>query len=345
MFKDTEAILYDKEPNGVVICRLCAHQCRITSGKRGLCGVRENREGTLFSLVYGRLVAQSVDCIEKKPLYHFLPGSSSYSIATAGCNMSCSHCQNYQISREAQFFTPIPGRMTSTDDVVTSAIDSGCLSISYTYTEPTIFMEFAMDCAARGKEKGLGNVFVTNGFMTEKAVELAAGALDAANIDLKASTDEHYRSICGARLTPVLETIRGFFEKGVWIEVTTLVIPGFNDDPRSFDFIASFIASLDPAIPWHISRFFPAYKMQDLPPTPVQSLERAKKAGEDAGLKYVYLGNVPVKKDETLCPKCGKVLLKRSGYTLLANGITGEGRCEHCGAPFDGVVAVSKRKS
>jgi pyruvate formate lyase activating enzyme len=333
-----EAILYQKKADAFVQCVLCAHRCTIGQGKRGICGVRENRGGTLYSLVYGRLVAGNVDHIEKKPLYHFQPGSMSYSIATAGCNMSCSHCQNYQISREAVKVTPIPGTDTSPEDVVASALSTGCRSISYTYTEPTISIEFARDCALLGREKGLSNVFVTNGFMTNESVDLASKLLDAANVDLKGATDDHYRTICGARLQPVLDTIGNLHANGVWIEVTTLLIPGLNDDIRSLQFIASFISSLDPSIPWHVSRFFPTYRMLDRPATPVETLEKAEKIGRKAGLKYVYQGNISQVKDVTVCPHCGSALIERSGYNVRANRITEDGKCSKCGVRFDGRV-------
>jgi len=333
-----EAVLYKKEPQRVVSCRLCAHECRVAPGKKGLCQVRENRGGTLFSLVYGRLVAQHVDPIEKKPLYHFQPGSLSYSIATAGCNMSCSHCQNFQISQEAPALTPIPGKMTSPEDVLRSAVNAGCRSISYTYTEPTIFMEFAIECGTRAKEQGLANVFVTNGYMSKAAADLSSGFLDAANIDLKGASDEHYRKVCGARLQPVLDTIKTLFANGVWIEITTLVIPGLNDDRGSLEFIASFIASVDPAIPWHVSGFYPTYRMLDRPPTPVQTLKTAEEIGREAGLRYVYIGNVPSKGDITHCPQCGEAVIERAGYALKAIRITEDGRCGKCGTGFDGVM-------
>jgi len=337
-----EAILYEKKPGGDVVCRLCPHLCRIAEGKRGLCGVRENRAGTLLTLVYGRLIARHVDPIEKKPLYHFLPGSLSYSVATAGCNLSCRYCQNYQISMEARSLSSIPGQISTPEEVAGSAKAAGCLSIAYTYTEPTIFMEFALDCAARAKEAGLANIFVTNGFMTREAAVMASEAIDAANIDIKAATDEGYRAVCGGRLQPVLDAVRRFYEKGVWIEITTLIIPGFNDDRGSLEFIASFVASVDPAIPWHLSRFFPSFKMSDRPPTPVQTLEMAERVGKEAGLNYVYVGNVSREEDQTLCPRCGEALLERSGFFLRANRVTDEGKCPGCGANFDGVSRNQK---
>jgi pyruvate formate lyase activating enzyme len=340
-----EGILYDRYPDLSTKCRLCAHYCTIKAGKRGVCRVRENRDGTLFSLVYGKLVARSADPIEKKPLYHFQPGTLSYSIATAGCNMACSHCQNYQISLQAPRTDPIPGYDSTPEDVVNEAIRAGCSSISYTYTEPTIFMEFARDCAVHAAKEGLSNVFVTNGYMSEESVVLAGDFLDAANVDLKGASEEHYRKVCGAGLQPVLDTIRTLHKAGVWIEVTTLVIPGYNDDSASLEFMASFIASVDPGIPWHLSRFFPTYKLQDAPPTPVETLEKAGRIGEEAGLKYVYLGNVPGKSDETNCFNCGSVLIRRAGFGVKELNVTREGKCKNCGGVFEGVMKNSGRRA
>lgn len=324
--------------DNAVRCNLCAHRCRITDGKRGVCQVRENRGGILYSLVYGKLVAANVDPIEKKPLYHFQPGSLSYSIATAGCNMSCTHCQNHQISLQAPLMDPIPGTPTDPESVVLGALRSSCSSISYTYTEPTVFMEYAKDCAELARERGISNVFVTNGFMTGESARSAGKFLDAANVDLKGATEEHYKTICGASLGPVLETIRILHGMGVWIEVTTLVIPGLNDRRGDLEFIAGFIASVDKKIPWHISRFHPVYKMTDRPPTPLESLQLAKKIGKEAGLKYVYLGNVSLGDDMTRCSGCGETLIVRRGFAVAEKMITREGNCPGCKAPFDGVV-------
>lgn len=331
-----EGLLYDKLPDSGTKCNLCAHYCTIRDGKRGICRVRENRDGTLYSLVYGKLVARNVDPIEKKPFYHFEPGTLSYSIATAGCNMSCSHCQNYQISIEAARSDPIPGLDSTPEDVVSDAVRTGCSSISYTYTEPTIFMEFARDCALQASRAGLTNNFVTNGYMSEESAALAGEFLDAANVDLKAATEEHYREICGASLQPVLDTIRTLREAGVWVEVTTLVIPGHNDDEESLQFIASFIASVDPVIPWHLSRFFPTFRLRDAPPTSVDVLEKAGRIGEAAGLKHVYFGNVPGMGDETRCSGCSSVLIQRSGFQVNSLNVTDDGKCKKCGAEFEG---------
>ena len=339
-----EGILYDKNPDSSTRCRLCAHYCTIKVGKKGVCRVRENRDGTLYSLVYGKLVTRNTDPIEKKPLYHFQPGTLSYSIATVGCNMTCSHCQNYQISLQA-ITDPIPGYDSTPADVVNEAIRAGCSSISYTYTEPTIFMEFARDCSVHAAKKGLSNVFVTNGYMSEESAALAGDFLDAANVDLKGASEEHYRKVCGAGLQPVLDTIRALHKAGVWIEVTTLVIPGHNDDDASLEFMAAFIASVDPGIPWHLSRFFPTYKLQNAPPTPVETLEKAGQIGEEAGLKYVYLGNVQGMSDETKCFSCGDVLIRRAGFGVKELNITEDGDCMSCGEAFEGKVRKPKVQS
>ncbi len=333
-----KAILFEKLDDEAVRCCLCAHRCVIRAGRRGICKVRENREGELYTLVYGNLVAENVDPIEKKPLYHFKPGSLSYSIATCGCNLACTHCQNYSISMEFTETGTIPGTYRTAGQIVKSALASGCASISYTYTEPTIFAEFALDCFSECSEKGLSNVFVSNGFMTPEAVDLIAPGLDAANVDLKGASEDHYRTVCKGRLEPVLESIRALYAAGIWLEITTLLIPGLNDDDVSLDFISDFIASVDPEIPWHVSRYHPTYKMQDLPPTPLSSLKRALRHGDRAGLKNVYLGNVTNEPDVTACSSCGRILLERSGFSLSRNNLTGEGTCPGCEAPFNGIV-------
>jgi len=295
-----EALLYEKLPNLQVSCRLCHHYCQIPDGSRGICGVRQNQGGTLYSLNYGKLIAANIDPIEKKPLYHFLPGSNSFSIATAGCNFRCAFCQNWQISQLGEFKlsefqkSKFPGRSWTPEEVVAAALENNCASIAYTYTEPTIFFEFAQDCARLAKKRGLKNVFVTNGFMSQKTLELAQDWLDATNIDLKSFSEEYYQKVCGAQLRPVLDNIKLMHWLGIWIEVTTLVVPGQNDSSKELRQIAEFIVSVSPDIPWHISRFHPDYQMIDsMQPTPLETLHRAAAIGKEAGLKYVHLGNVP----------------------------------------------------
>lgn len=329
-------MVYEKLAAGDVRCHLCGHNCLIRKGQRGICAVRENIDGTLFSLVYRKLVSINIDPIEKKPLFHFLPGSTSLSIATVGCNFRCKHCQNYEISqypRERKF--PIPGTDTSPEEVVNAALENGCESISYTYTEPTIFFEYAYDCAKLAHERGIRNVFVSNGYTGREAVKLIAPYLDANNIDLKGG-DKFYKEICGARVGPVKDTIALMKELGVWLEITTLIIPGLNDSEKNLTEIAEFICSVDPGIPWHVSQFYPTYKLLDRPPTPVAKLRQAMEIGYASGLRYVYEGNVPGEGENTFCPFCKNVLVKRIGYQVLGNKIN-EGRCPACGNPIDGI--------
>ncbi|MDA8078548.1 MAG: AmmeMemoRadiSam system radical SAM enzyme [Nitrospiraceae bacterium] len=332
-----EAMVYEKLEGSDVRCRLCGHNCAIRDGQRGICAVRENQGGALYSLVYGKVISMNIDPIEKKPLFHVLPGSTSLSIATVGCNFRCKHCQNYEISqypRERKF--SIPGKDTAPEAIVEAALQNRCDSISYTYTEPTIFFEYAYDCSRLAGAKGLKNIFVSNGYTGPEAVRLIAPNLTANNIDLKGS-DAFYREICGARLNPVKETIRLMKENGVWVEVTTLIIPELNDSEKDLSDIAGFIASVDRAIPWHVSQFRPAYLLTDKPVTPVATLRKATEIGRKAGLKYVYEGNVPGEGGEnTLCPACGEVLIKRFGYRILENRLA-DGRCPKCSTAVEGV--------
>ncbi|MCX6573622.1 MAG: AmmeMemoRadiSam system radical SAM enzyme [Candidatus Aminicenantes bacterium] len=331
-----EAMLWDPAGEGAVVCRLCAHRCVIKPGKQGLCAVRENREGRLVTLVYGEVVAAHVDPIEKKPLFHFLPGSTALSIATPGCNFRCGFCQNWQISQAPRRRGGgIAGEPFAPEAVVRAAVDRGCRSISYTYTEPTIFFEYAAETARLAREAGLLNNFVTNGYMTAEALEALRPVLDAANIDLKAFDDETYKKVCGARLEPVLDSIRRMRALGIWVEVTTLVVPGLNDGDPELSAIAGFIASVDPDIPWHVSRFHPDYEYTQAPATPVATLRAAAAAGRREGLRYIYVGNVPGESEDTACRVCGTVLIRRSGFTVLANVLT-DSRCPSCGTALPG---------
>jgi pyruvate formate lyase activating enzyme len=328
-----EAMFWSKAEGGAVDCFLCGHRCRIAEGKTGVCRVRRNRAGTLYSLVYGRLIAEHMDPIEKKPLYHFLPGSLSYSIAAPGCNFRCAFCQNWQISQvdAAPAFESLG--YAEPERVVGSAVAAGALSVSYTYTEPTIFMEFALDCARLAHREGLKNVFVTNGFQSPEAVRAMGGLIDAANVDLKGFTDEFYRRQCGGRLQPVLDAIAAMHAAGIHVEVTTLVVPGRNDDEEQLGGIARFLAGLSPDIAWHISRFHPDYKETGLPPTPLEAMRRAEAAGRQAGLHYVYLGNVMLNDgQDTKCPACGEVLVRRRGFARPGVYVH-EPRCPACGRP------------
>ena len=321
-----------------VHCFLCAHHCRIEPGGLGKCGVRENRDGVLFTLVYGCPISTAVDPIEKKPLFHFLPGTTTYSLATVGCNLSCSFCQNAEISQMPADQGRIVGRPMSPEEIVAAALAARCRSVSYTYTEPTIFYEYARDCARLAAQAGLKNIFVTNGFMTKQTLADIDGDLHAANVDLKSFSDAFYRSLAGARLKPVLDSIRRLHGMGVWTEVTTLLIPGLNDSDDELLSLASFLVSVSPDIPWHVSRFFPTYRLLDVPPTPVSTVERAVRIGHQAGLRYVYGGNVPGHSSEsTLCPDCGATVIERAGNRLTKNRAAG-GRCPDCGHEIAGQI-------
>jgi len=276
--------------------------------------------------------------VEKKPLFHFYPGTSAFSIATVGCNFRCDFCQNWEISQMPRNEGRIAGGYVSPEAIVQAVKRYGSRSIAYTYTEPTIFYEYTYDIAVLAHKEGIANVYVTNGYMTPEMLEEFQPYLDAANVDLKAGKDEFYRKYCGARLQPVLESLKKMKEMGIWVEVTTLVIPGLNDSDEELRFIADFISQeLGPETPWHVSRFHPHYKMYDRPPTPVSTLHRAREIGLKAGLRYVYEGNVPGSEGEnTYCYNCGKLLIRRFGFEILEYRVK-EGKCYNCGAPIDGV--------
>ena len=325
-----EAMLHKKLDDGQVRCILCAHRCTIKADGLGICGVRQNIEGTLYTLVYAEAIAVHVDPIEKKPLYNFLPGTRSFSIATVGCNFRCTFCQNADISQGPREGRALKAEEFPPAQVVTAAKRYACDSIAYTYTEPTIFFEYAYDTAKLAEKEGIKNIFVTNGYMTLEALEEIDPHLDAANVDLKSFDDEFYRTVCGARLQPVLETIESMHKRGVWVEVTTLLVPGLNDSDGELRQIAQFISELSPDIPWHVSRFTPQYRMLDKPPTPVERIHRAAEIGREAGLNYVYVGNVPGNANEnTVCPACGAVAIGRVGYQTTLN-LEGN-RCASCG--------------
>ncbi len=332
-----EALFYQKRDDGAVQCGLCSHRCLVKEGKRGICGVRENREGTLYSLVYGRCISQAIDPIEKKPLFHFLPGTQSFSVATVGCNFSCKHCQNYSISQMVHDHDTIVGDHVFPHEIVKAARQYACSSISYTYTEPTIYYEYAYDIAVLAHEHNVKNVFVTNGYITPEALRHINPYLDAANVDLKSFSDDFYKKICGARLKPVLDALTVYKELGIWLEITTLIIPTYNDSDGELKNIADFIVTLGAETPWHISAYHPTYKLNDQARTSVKTLQRARVIGQDAGLRYVYEGNVPGEQGEnTYCFSCGTLLIERLGFTVAQNRIHNQ-RCPDCGIDIDGV--------
>lgn len=347
-----EAMFYEVEADGRVRCTLCPHLCRLAPGHRGACGVRVNQNGTLYTLVAERVVAKEVDPIEKKPLFHFLPGSTAYSVATVGCSLRCLFCQNWEISQSPKADHGLPtfscgplaeeppqrltGEPVTPESIVAEARAAGCATVAYTYTEPTIFFELAHETAKLARAAGLKNIFVTNGFITPEPLRLIAPHLDAVNIDLKGFRDAYYKRVCGATLQPVLDAIRLYKELGVWVELTTLLIPGRNDDEAELRDLVRFIKTdVGAETPWHISRFFPAYKMGDVPATPIESLRRAEAIGREAGLRHVYLGNVQQGED-TACPGCGRVVIRRSGLIMLENRLR-DGACPDCGKPLAGV--------
>ncbi len=330
-----EALLYEKLEKGRVRCRLCAHYCVVDEGKLGVCEVRKNVAGDLYTLVYGRTISQHIDPIEKKPLYHFYPGSTAYSIATPGCNFHCEWCQNADIAHMPCEFIPDAGQKAAPQQIVANASAAQSRSIAYTYTEPTIFYEYAYDTARIAHEAGIANVYVTNGYMTAEMLEMFHPYLDAANVDLKAFRKKTYHRYVGAGFEPILDNLKLFVKLGIWLEVTTLVIPGINDDPIELRDAAQFISQeLGPDTPWHLSRFFPHYQMRNRPPTPLSTLKEAMRIGKEEGLRYVYLGNAPGDSD-TRCPSCNQLLVRREGYWVPEIHIHND-RCPQCGESIAG---------
>jgi len=334
----TKAMFWEPRANDAVVCTLCPHLCHVGKGLYGVCGVRKNNQGQLDTLIYGLAAAINLDPIEKKPLFHYLPGSKSLSIATVGCNFKCAFCQNYDISQASkgknreQF-----GRAVSPGEVVAMAKQTGSATIAFTYSEPTIFYEYAYDCAKLASEEGIHGIFVSNGFISEEPLRAIRPYVHAYNVDLKSFNPDYYRKIMGARLEPVLEALKLIKQLGFWLEVTTLVIPTQNDSDEELTKIAEFVAGLGPETPWHVSAFHPDYKMTDLPRTSVETLRRARKIGLDVGLQFVYSGNMPGDDGEsTYCPSCDEQLIHRIGYRVLANRLT-KGCCPDCGQAIAGV--------
>jgi pyruvate formate lyase activating enzyme len=362
-----EAWFYERLTDGRVRCTLCPHDCRIADGSRGACAIRYNDGGVLYTLVYDRIVASNLEPIEKKPFFHFRPGSLAYSVATVGCNQQCTFCQNWEIAQWPKERLPrrlrgdrgedrvpltmlaqrVPGRPRSPTAIVDAAIEAGASSIAYTFTEPTIYFELAYDTAIVARARGLKNLFVTNGYISEPALRKIATVLDAANIDLKFFREDSYRRISRSGFQPILDAIRLYHALGVWVEVTTLNIPGVNDSDHELGKMARFIRAVGPEIPWHVSQFYPAYKMLDRPETPVDTLRRAREIGLSTGLRYVYEGNIPGHGHEnTICPACRTVVIERYGFEVNANRLR-DGRCPACETEIDGVEmsGVSPRQS
>ena len=340
-----QARLYEKLGNDLVRCTACSWYCRIAPNQVGICATRLNQKGTLYSLVYGLAIGLHLDPVEKKPLYHFYPGEKLLSFGTSGCNFGCLFCQNWEMSnqiknqkskiknlkKELTNFIKAMSQKITPKEIVEMAVFMGAKGIAYTYNEPAIFVEFAHDCMVLAKKKGLKNVFVSNGFESKESFDYIKDYLDAINIDLKSFRPQFYQKVCLSKIEPVKENIKRYFEAGIETEVTTLVIPGYNDSQKELEEIAQFLVSISPDIPWHISAFYPAYKMLDVPPTPVEKLILVYKIGKKAGLKYVYVGNVydPLR-SSTFCPKCGAMLVKREGYLVSIVNLK-NGACSKCG--------------
>ena len=326
-----EAMLYDKLDDGKVKCHVCSHRCTISSGKKGFCRVRENRDGILYTLIYGIVSSESVDPIEKKPLFHFYPGSLSYSLGTIGCNFRCKHCQNWTISQAG--LDQIHSIEMTPEEAIERAVESGSKSIAWTYNEPTIWYEFTYDCAKLAKEAGLATIYVTNGYITPEALRKISPYLDVFRVDIKAFTDDFYKDVCSAKLAPVLESAKLAKELGMHVEVINLVIPTLNDSANEIRQLSEWIFdNLGSDTPLHFSRFHPHYKMQDISSTPVKTLEMAHDIARDAGLNYVYIGNVfGHEYESTYCPECGKLLIKRGLFDVEEYHLTENGTCPDCG--------------
>ncbi len=332
------ARLWEKIEDKKIQCKLCNHFCIIKEGSRGKCGVRENIDGELFTRVYEKVAAINIDPVEKKPLYHFLPGTKTFSLGTMGCNFGCIFCQNHSLSQPPRQGGNVQGERVSPEKLVEAAIMYNCRSISFTYSEPTIFFELMEDIATESVKKGLKNIVVSNGFMSGMCLERLKDIIHGANIDLKSFSDEFYKRLCGAKLKPVLKNLITMKKYGWWVEVTTLLIPGKNDSREELENIARFIyTELGSDTPWHISRFHPDYRLLDTYPTPLSTLEMAYEIGINTGLQYVYIGNVPGSdRENTYCPHCGEPLIRRIGFSCEIISLF-QGRCKKCKKEIPGI--------
>ena len=326
-----EALFYKKLTGHRVKCALCHHHCLIAPDKNGICQVRKNKKGRLISLIFNHPIATQVDPIEKKPLFHFFPGAKSFSIATAGCNFHCDFCQNYDLSQNLYL-----GEKITPPEIVSQAKENQCLALAYTYTEPTIFFEYALEIAQLAHQQKIKNIFISNGYLATEPLKKIAPYLDAANIDLKSLENNFYKKYCGATLKPVLKNLKLMKKLGIFIEITTLLIPGKNDQEKNIANIARFIAQeLGPEIPWHLSGFYPAFRLTEVRPTSISQLEKAYQIGKKIGLKYIYLGNQPGNnREDTICPKCHKVMIKRDRFSIIQR-FDNNGQCSQCQASLN----------
>ena len=324
-----KALYYEKLSGKRVRCRLCPRACIVGEGKRGFCRVRENQDGEYYTLVHSNPCAVHIDPIEKKPLFHFYPGTAALSIATAGCNFTCRNCQNYDISQAAPDETA--NYELSPSQVVELAVDYKTPTIAYTYTEPTVFYEYMLETAQAAHKRGVLNIYHSNGYIDPDALAQLVEYLDGANVDLKGFSDDFYKEITGGTLAPVLDSLKMLKDRGVWLEITNLVIPTKNDSNGAIEELCSWIkGELGEDTPVHFSRFYPQYKLQNLPPTPVKTLKKAAEIARATGLHYVYIGNVPgVTEENTFCPQCGKTIIGRTGYSVNTLAVKG-GQCTYC---------------
>ncbi len=325
-----EAILYEKLGKSIN-CKVCERRCLISNGKKGFCDMRENVEGKLYTLNYAAASSVAVDPIEKKPLFHFYPGSTVLSLGSVGCNFRCKHCQNWNISQAE--LEDISLREILPKDAVKLARDYNCKSIAWTYNEPTMWLEYTIDSAKLARKDNIKTIYVTNGYMTEESLDLIGPYLDAANVDLKGMSEQFYKELCDARMQPVLDSIKRIYEKKIHLEITNLMIPGYNDSEENIKALVNFMVNeLGVDVPLHFTRFFPYYELKDVPPTAVADLEKAYKTAKDAGMKYVYIGNVPSGTGEnTYCHSCGELLIERNGYQIMADSLKKDKKCPECG--------------
>jgi pyruvate formate lyase activating enzyme len=331
-----EARYYERLKDNKVECQLCPKKCGVADQERGYCGVRENRGGTYQTLVYGRLCSRNIDPIEKKPLFHYIPGTTAYSVATAGCNMECKFCQNWEISQ----FRPeqVPALHLSPASTAEDAKRASSPTIAYTYSEPVVFYEYMYDTAAEARKLGIGSVMITNGFIEEKPLRDLCKVLTGIKVDFKAFTEKFYKETCNGELKPVLHSLEVLHDVGIWLELVVLIVPTLNDSDEENKSMAQWIRkNLGDSVPVHFTRYHPTYKIKNISPTPVATLERLRNIALDEGLKFVYAGNVPGHPGEdTYCPSCKEILIKRTGYYIGYNKIK-DGKCPKCSAPIPGV--------
>ena len=335
---EIKALFQERLDRLKVRCNLCSHRCILNDGQTGICGTRKNRAGDLYVLTYGNIIAENVDPVEKKPLYHFIPGTRTFSIASPGCNFRCSFCQNWRISQigENQLIPHEYLNEYEPATIVAGAKRHLCKTIAYTYSEPTVFYEYMINVSKTALDESLKNVVVSNGYMSADCVAELNDYIHGYNIDLKSFSDRFYRKNCGGRLQPVLDNIIAISLNNNWLEITTLIIPGENDSREELNDIAEFIAGVSKDIPWHISRFFPNYLFKKLSPTEITVLQEAREIGFKNGLKYIYLGNAGLE-SSTNCPSCGLKLINRIGFNVLTNVLGKSSECPECGERIAGV--------